>query len=102
MSGRDDPNVGLHRFGAADPLESLFLEQSQDLGLKRQRHVADFIEEDGAAVALLELSDAAAVGAGERAFLVPEQLALQKVFRDRRTVEREERLFGSGAVLVDG
>ena len=51
---------------------------------------------------LLELADAAAVGAGEGALLVAEQLALQQVLRDGRAVEGQERRLGSGAVLVDG
>src|SRR5579864_7773550 len=58
--------------------------------------------ENRAAVALLELADAAAVGAGEGALLVPEQLALQQVLRDGRAVEGQERGLSAGAVLVDG
>ena len=84
MGGRDQPHVGLDRLVAADALERLLLQDAQDLGLQRQRHVADFVEEQGAAVALLELADAAAVGAGEGALLVPEQLALQQVLREWR------------------
>jgi len=34
------------------------LEHAEDLGLRRQRHVADFIQENCAAIALLEFSDA--------------------------------------------
>ena len=79
MGGRDQPHVGPDRLVAADALEGLLLEQAQDLGLQGQRHVADLVEEQRAAVALLELADAAAVGAGEGALLVAEQLALQQV-----------------------
>src|SRR5207244_4294375 len=67
-----------------------------------QRHVADLVEEEGPAVALLELADAAPVGAGEGALLVAEQLALQQLIRDGRAVEGQKRRPGSGAVLVDG
>ena len=84
----------LDRLVPADALERLVLQQPQHLGLHGQRHVADFVEEKRAAVALLELADAAAVGPGEGPFLVAEQLALQQVFRDGRTVDRQERRLG--------
>ena len=102
MRGRDQAHVGPDRLVAADALERLLLQQPQHLGLQGQRHVADLVEEQGAAVALLELADAAAVGAGEGALLVAEQLALQQVLRDGGAVERQERRLGAGAVLVDG
>ena len=72
------------------------------LACRGQRHVADLVEEERAAVALLELADAAAVGAGEGALLVAEQLALQQGLRDGGAVEGQERRLGPGAVLVDG
>jgi len=66
----DKPYIGPHRLGAADPFEGLLLKQSQDLGLQRQRHIANLIEKDGPAVALLEFADTPTVGAGEGALLV--------------------------------
>src|SRR5437868_6937778 len=99
---RDQPHIGADRLVAADALEGLLLEHAQHLGLGRRWHVADLVEEEGAAVALLELADAAAVGAGEGALLVAEQLALQQVLRDGRAVEGQERRLGPWAVLVDG
>ena len=94
VGGRDHPHVGLDRLVAADPLEPLLLEHPQDLRLGQRRHVADLVEEEGAAVALLELADPLAVGPGERALLVAEQLALQQGLRDGRAVDRQERLVG--------
>ena len=86
---------------AADPLERLLLQEPQDLRLQRDGHVPDLVEQDRAAVALLEFSDPAAVGAGERALLVTEELALEQGLGDGRAVEREERGVGARAVLVD-
>ena len=84
VRGRDQPHVGLDRLVAADPLERLFLQHAQDLALRRQRHVADLVEEQRAAVALLELADPPPLGAGEGALLVAEQLALQQRSRGWR------------------
>ena len=43
-----------------------------------QPHLADFVEKQRAQVGLLELADVVAVGAGERARLVAEELALHQ------------------------
>src|SRR5262249_56238255 len=86
---------------AACALEPLILEQSQDLGLSRQRHVTDLVKEEGTAGALFELADAPLRGAGERALLMAEQLAFQQGLRNGGAVQRHERPMGSGAVLVD-
>jgi hypothetical protein len=52
------------------------------------RHVADLVEEEGAAVRGLDAPFATAVGAGERALLVSEELALEQRLRDRRLTAR--------------
>ena len=57
----------------------------------RQRDLADLVEEQRAAVGLLEAALAARDGAGERALLVPEQLALEQALGERRAVEAHER-----------
>ncbi len=54
-------------------------------------HVADLVQEERAAVGSLERAAPNGVGAGERAFLVPEQLAFQKRVVERGTVERHQR-----------
>src|SRR6185503_6536392 len=46
----DHADVDLDRLAAGDALEPLVLEHAQDLGLELQRHVADFVEEQRAAV----------------------------------------------------
>ena len=38
----------------ADGVEALFVECAEDLGLGLEAHVADFVEEEGAAVGALE------------------------------------------------
>ena len=58
----------------------------KQLDLDRDRHVADLVEEQRAAVGVLEPADAIAVGAGERPLDVAEELALQHVLaRARRS-----------------
>ena len=51
-------STGIERV-AAEPLDALGLDRAQHLGLQRQRHLADLVEEDGAALRHLELADLA-------------------------------------------
>ena len=44
VSGSDQANVGLDQFIAAQTFKLLLLQNAQQLGLKLQRHVANFIE----------------------------------------------------------
>src|SRR5262249_61018428 len=99
----DDPaRVDADRPLAADPLELALLQQPQQLGLHRRRHVADLVEEQRAAVGLLELAEMSCRGAGERAFFVAEQLRLDQLGGNRRAVDADERTIASAAALVDG
>ena len=63
-------------------------------------HVADFVEEERAAVGLLEAADALLVGAGERPLLVAEQLRLEQVLLERRAVDLHEVAAGAQRVVV--
>ena len=56
VGGGDDAHVDLERTRPADAFEPLVLERAQDLGLQRQRQLADLVEEQRAAVRQLELA----------------------------------------------
>ena len=102
IGGGDDAHVHLDGLRAADPFEGAFLQDAQQLGLHGGGHVADFVEEDRAAVGHLESAAPLADGAGEGALFMAEQLAFQQGFRQGRTVDGHERpgaLLGGG---VDG
>ncbi len=77
---------------AAERAERPLLQHAQQLGLRGRRHLGDLVEEQRAAVGEFEAALAARDGAGERALLVAEQLALEQRVRDGRAVERHERL----------
>ena len=68
-------------------LVSLLLQHAEDLGLGREGHVAYLVEEEGAAVGLLELALMLFLGPGEGALLVTEELALYKLAGDGRAVD---------------
>ncbi len=100
MRGRDDAHVHPDRLLAADAIELTLGQHAQQPCLQRGRHVADLIEEQRAAVRLLEAAAPQAVGARERTFLVTEQFGLEQLGGDRRGVERDERLGGARTVFV--
>jgi hypothetical protein len=89
-------------FLGADRIDLAFLQGAQQFDLDVERQFADFVEEQRAAVGLLELADALVGRAGERAFLVTEQDALDEVFGDRAAVDGHERLAGALALALDG
>ena len=97
----DEAHVGGQRLAAADALELALLHEPQQLALQRQRQLADLVEEQRAAVRRLDLADHARVGAGVRAALVAEQLALDERGRQRRAVDVDERRLAPRAVDVD-
>ena len=66
------------------------------------RHVADFVQEQGAVIGLLELADVPGGGAGEAALLVAEELAFDQLRRHRGAIQGDERSGFARAALVQG
>ena len=73
------------------------LEHAQQLGLEREVELADLVEEDGAAVGLLEAAVLRSTAPVNAALLVAEQRALDQLARDRAAVEDHERLAACAA-----
>ena len=66
-----------------------------------RRHLGDLVEEQRAAIGELEAALPPLDGAGERALLVAEELALEQRLGNRRAVDRHERHGRARAQLVD-
>ena len=98
---RDDSHVRHQRLVAADPLEGALAEKPQQLDLRRLVDIADLVEEQRAALGLLEPPDATLVRAGECPLLVAEQLALKQRRRQRSAVHSNHRTPRARAKLVD-
>src|SRR5262249_53317937 len=86
----DDLRVHADLFGSAHAQEALVVEEAQELGLAGERHLADLVEEEGAAVRHLRKPPARADGAREGAALVAAELAFEQALRDGRTAARDE------------
>ena len=98
---RDQPEVDFDRRVAAEPLEPALFEHAQELGLRDERHVADFVEEQRAVVRELEPARLAVVRAGERALFVAEDFRFEQRVGQRGAVDRLELVGAAAAQLVD-
>ena len=90
--GGDHAHVDPLHLVAAERLDLLLLQHAQQLALQRERHVADLVEEQRAAVGELELAVAAlAIGARVRAGRHAEELGLEQALGHRGDVDADER-----------
>src|SRR2546423_9672826 len=102
VSGRDYANVDRDRLLATEPLNAAFLQHAHQLHLCAWRHVADLVQEQRAAIRLLETADSPQFGPGESAAFVAEEFAFEQGFRNRRAIDRDERRLCPVAVLLYG
>ncbi len=90
VGGGDDPDIDLDAGGTPDPLEGLLLQHAHDLALGLQRHVGDLVEQQRAAMGLLQRAHLGrAVGAVAQA-LAAEELDLQPVGAHGRAIDHDE------------
>ena len=86
---------------AAQPLDLLLLERSEQFGLQFQRQVADFVEKQRAAVRGLKSTDGLCDRAGKCASLVAEEFAFEQPGGNRGAVHRHEPLVPARAGIVN-
>ncbi len=101
VGGGDEPDV--HRdvaVGAHAP-DLPRLEHPEQLGLQVCRELADLVQEDRAAVRLLEDAQPPFGGAGERPLLVAEELGVEEVRGNCGAIDDPQGLAGPGAPGVD-
>ena len=101
MRGRDDAHVAADRAVTANPFEAAFLQHSEQLDLHLQRHVADFVEKQGAAFGEFEAAEARRQGTREGTLLVSEEFALEQFSRDRTAIDRHEGMPATTRQLVN-
>src|SRR5687768_16778201 len=61
IGGADDPHVRRAIHGVADAAKLPFLQKAKQLGLRAERHLADLVEEERAAVGGLDQAGAIAI-----------------------------------------
>ena len=96
VGGGQDAHIDLEGGVVTDALQIAVLQHPQQLGLQRQRELADLVEKQGALVRQLELACPVVNGASEGPLHVAEQLALRHRFRQGGAVEIDKGRLGSG------
>ncbi len=102
VGGGDDADVHALRAIAAEPLEFLLLKHAKKFRLKFEGKVADFVEEERAAVGEFEAADFLADGAGERSALVAEELGFEKTARNCGAINFDEGATAARTEIMDG
>src|SRR5262245_16370693 len=102
VGGRDQAEINLYGFFGTDRVDLSRLQGAQQLHLRVEGQLADLIEEQGAAVGLLELADPLVDGARKGSPLVPEQDGLKQVLRDGTAVHSDRGPPFAFALALDG
>ncbi len=102
VGGGDDAHVHPHRRVPADPIELAVCQHAQQPGLRLRGHVADLVEEESAAVGLLEAPLAPRRGAGKSPLFVAEELRFHEIPGNGGHIQRDARPGRAGAVPVQG
>src|SRR4029077_8627557 len=82
----NDANIDSRCTRAADCLKLTLLKHAEQLGLKLQWHVSDFIEEQSATIRERKAPDTRIDGTVKGSTFVPEKLAFEKAAWHRRPV----------------
>src|SRR5262245_12765190 len=93
-------NIDLPLFERSNALDLAFLEDAQELRLNRQRQLANFVQEQGAAIRGFEQACLVFRRTRESAANVSKQLAFKQRLDDGRTVHCDEPFGVPGAELV--
>ena len=88
---RHNPHINPPRDIFAHPPQLALLDRPQHLGLRAERQLADFIENERAGMGFFEHAGTLGHGPGKGAARVPEQLGLDQIVGERRAVQRAER-----------
>jgi hypothetical protein len=91
VGGRDHADIDVHGLVRSQAVELALLQRAQQFRLQCERHLANFIEQQSAAVRRLKLARTRADRPGERAAGMAEQFAFEQGFGKRGAVQRDKR-----------
>ena len=101
VGGGDDAAIAFVAGAPADGADFLFLQDAEEFALGVNGHFGDFVQEEGAALGLLEQSLAVHVGAGEGAFDGAEQFAFDQFAGQGGAIDFDERPLVARAEVVN-
>ena len=92
VGGGDESYVGAYLLGSTDSIERLIVEHPQEMALHGERHVANFVKEQGSTFGHFDLTGLPFDGSCERAFFMTKELVLQQILGECRTIDGDKRL----------
>jgi hypothetical protein len=101
VGGGDDAHVGLDGPGGAHGHDLPLLEGAEQLDLEGGRHLADLVQEEGAAAGGHQEAVLVPDGAGEGSLHVAEELGLQQALGEGAAVDGDEGAVGAVGEAVD-
>ena len=101
VGGRNHAYIQIEGIARAEPLDFALLQYPQQLGLQRQRNLGYLIQQQRAALGLLEFSRVRIVRTGECAALPAEQHRFEHVLGNRRTIDGDEGVGRAAGMMMD-
>ena len=95
IGGCNHPDIHIDVFVASHPGNLILLQGPQHLGLGREAHVANLIQEDGAAVGLFEFPLSLFDGRGKGSLFMSEKLTFNQFGGYGSTVDLDKRSSGT-------
>ena len=102
IGGGDEAHVDGDGPRAAEALDLALLQGAQQFGLQVERQLAHLVEKERAFVRQLQAADLARDGAGERAFLVAEELAFEQSGGNGGAIQLDKGALAARAQAVNG
>src|SRR5271170_2375283 len=98
----DETCAQRNELAAAQPAVLALLQNTEQLDLRGRTKLTDFIEQQCTLARLLQISLAYTHGASESTFFVAEQFGFDESFGNGAATDRNKRLAGARAKIVDG
>src|SRR5262249_542624 len=94
---RHQPDIDSMRSAVAETFELLFLQNTQQFRMQRERQVPDLIKEESSIIRHFEAANFLSDSSGKCTFLMSEQFTLQKIKWNRGAIDLHEWTSLAGA-----
>lgn len=102
VGGGEDADVDVDGEVVADAADFLFLEDAEQAALELGGHGPDFVEEQGAAVGVMEETVLVGDRAGEGALAMAEEFGFEEVFGEGGAIDGDEGGVVAAGIVVEG
>ena len=101
MRGGYDPQINWQSRGSANAGDLAVLQHTEQFNLHIETHVANFVEEQSAAVRFFKPANPLGMGAGKAPSFMTKEFGLDQLGRDCPAIECDKGLGMPGALVMD-